>query len=59
MEIEEIRLKDFRCFYGESTISFSGDPEKRNDHLCREWCRENDLAQRAPVVLLRPDHRAF
>ncbi|GLR60295.1 AAA family ATPase [Rhizobium indigoferae] len=28
MEIEEIRLKDFRCFYGESTISFSGDPER-------------------------------
>ncbi|MFC4726460.1 AAA family ATPase [Glycocaulis abyssi] len=28
MILDEIRLKDFRCFYGETSISFSEDPEK-------------------------------
>lgn len=28
MVLEEIRLKDFRCFYGEGSVRFSTDPEK-------------------------------
>jgi DNA sulfur modification protein DndD len=28
MWLEQITLKDFRCFYGEQTIEFSQDPEK-------------------------------
>ena len=28
MILEEIRLTDFRCFYGQTSISFSEDPEK-------------------------------
>ncbi len=28
MILEEIRLKDFRCFHGETSIRFSEDPEK-------------------------------
>lgn len=28
MILEEIRLTDFRCFFGETSISFSEDPEK-------------------------------
>ncbi len=28
MILEEIRLKDFRCFHGRTSIRFSGDPEK-------------------------------
>lgn len=28
MILEEIRLEDFRCFHGETSIRFSGDPEK-------------------------------
>ncbi|GLT02763.1 hypothetical protein GCM10007897_41860 [Sphingobium jiangsuense] len=28
MILEEIRLTDFRCFFGETSIQFSEDPEK-------------------------------
>ena len=28
MILEEIRLTDFRCFYGKSAIKFSGDPDR-------------------------------
>ena len=28
MILEEIRLKDFRCFFGETSIRFSEDPDR-------------------------------
>jgi len=28
MILEEIRLTDFRCFYGENVITFSSDPDR-------------------------------